>query len=79
MSRIDKMAKIWDLILERVRTMKNKSNNRKQLVKMFDKAQADGLITYKTRKGKDGAIIYEWVSLMHTQPTADEVQEPEEQ
>lgn len=58
---------------------KNKSNNRKQLVKMFDKAQADGLITYKTRKGKDGAIIYEWVSLMHTQPTADEVQEPEEQ
>ena len=68
-----------DIRLIRRNISANKSNHRKQLKRMFDKAQADGLITYTTRKGKDGGTVYEWVSLMHTQPTGGEVQEPEEQ
>lgn len=68
-----------DIRLIRRNITANKTNHRKQLLRMFEKAQADGLITYTTRKGKDGGTVYEWVSLMHTKPTADEVQEPEEQ
>lgn len=67
-----------DIRLIQRKIAKNKTNNRKQLLKMFEKAQADGLITFTTRTGKDGALIYEWVSLMHTKGK-DEIQEPEEQ
>lgn len=65
-----------DMRLIRRNISANKSNHRKQLVKMFDKAQADGLITYTTYKNKDGEIIYKWVSLMHVKE-ADA--EPDEQ
>lgn len=68
-----------DIRLIRRNITANKTNHRKQLLKMFEKAQADGLITYKTRKGKDGGTVYEWVSLIHTKPTTDGTQEPEEQ
>ena len=68
-----------DIRLIQRKIAKNKTNNRKQLLRMFEKAQADGLITFTTRKGKDGGTVYEWVSLMHTTPKADEVQAPEEQ
>ena len=68
-----------DIRLIRRNISANKSNHRKQLKRMFDKAQADGLITYTTNKGKDGGTVYKWVSLMHTKPTADKVQEPDEQ
>lgn len=68
-----------DMRLIRRNIAANKSNHRKKLLRMFEKAQADGLITFKTRKGKDGGTVYEWVSLMHTKPTTDEVQEPDEQ
>ena len=68
-----------DIRLIRRNITANKTNHRKQLLKMFEKAQADGLITYKTRKGKDGGTVYEWVSLIHTKPTTNGTQEPEEQ
>lgn len=68
-----------DIRLIRRNITANKTNHRKQLLKMFEKAQADGLITFKTRKGKDGGTVYEWVSLIHTKPTADGTQEPDEQ
>ena len=82
-ARIDeaKMHKATDddIRLIQRKIAKNKTNNRKQLLRMFEKAQADGLITFTTRKGKDGGTVYEWVSLMHTKKAADEVQAPEEQ
>lgn len=68
-----------DIRLIQRKIAKNKTNNRKQLLKMFEKAQADGLITFTTRKGKDGALIYEWVSLMHTKGKDEPPQEPDEQ
>ena len=68
-----------DIRLIRRNISANKSNHRKQLKRMFDKAQADGLITYTTRKGKDGVLIYEWVSLMHTKGKDETAQEPDEQ
>lgn len=68
-----------DIRLIRRNITANKSNHRKQLKKMFDKAQADGLITYKTRTGKDGGTVYEWVSIMHTKEAADDSQAPDEQ
>lgn len=68
-----------DMRLIRRNIAANKSNHRKKLLRMFEKAQADGLITFTTRKGKDGVLIYEWVSLMHTKGKDETVQEPDEQ
>lgn len=54
-----------DIRLIQRKIAKNKTNNRKQLLRMFERAQADGLITFTTRKGKDGKTVYEWVSHIH--------------
>ena len=68
-----------DIRLIQRKIAKNKTNNRKQLLRMFEKAQADGLITFTTRKAKDGGTVYEWVSIMHTKEAGDDTPPPEEQ
>ena len=82
-SRIDeaKANNATDDDIKEIRTYirKKKPTHKKTLLRMFEKAQADGVITYEKYTNKKGETVYKWERLRVPEPTGDEVQEPEEQ
>jgi hypothetical protein len=54
---------------------KKKPSHKKQLLKMFEKAQADGIIVFERYENSKGETVYKWERVN----VPDEAQEPEEQ